>query len=66
MVKMSMRCRDGYNVAKVAKAFDGGGHVVAAGCRAEGELRAVMAAVLAEAEKMIAEAEAEQNQKAVK
>lgn len=66
MVKMSMRCRDGYNVAKVAKAFDGGGHVVAAGCRAEGELRAVMAVVLAEAEKMIAEAEAEKNQKAVK
>ena len=57
LVKMSMRCRDGYNVARVARAFDGGGHIVAAGCRTEGELKAVVAAVLAEAEKMIAESE---------
>lgn len=57
LVKMSMRCRDGYNVARVAKAFDGGGHIVAAGCRTKGSLAEVIKAVLAEAESMILDCE---------
>ena len=58
-VKMSMRCRDGYNVAKVAKIFDGGGHAAAAGCRASGSLKTVREAVLKAAEAMIGECEME-------
>lgn len=58
-VKMSMRCRDGYNVAKVAKIFDGGGHIVAAGCRSKGTLADIMKKVLAEAKLMISQCEAE-------
>ena len=55
LVKMSMRCRDGYNVAKVAKKFGGGGHVVAAGCRTKGNLQQVQTAVLAALRAMIEE-----------
>lgn len=57
-VKISMRCRDGYNVAQVAKAFDGGGHIAAAGCRVRGALAEVQQAVLTAAREMIRSADA--------
>lgn len=57
-VKISMRCRDGYNVARVAKAFDGGGHVAAAGCRVRGALAEVQRMVLSAAREMILSVEA--------
>lgn len=53
IVKMSMRCRNGYDVARVAEIFGGGGHKVAAGCRTKGNLKQIMQKVLAEMKKMI-------------
>ncbi len=57
-VKISFRCRDGYDVAQVAQQFDGGGHVVAAGCRTVGSLAVVQRAVLKALAEMIEECEA--------
>jgi bifunctional oligoribonuclease and PAP phosphatase NrnA len=39
--KLSLRSKGKVNVESVARAFGGGGHVNAAGCRAEGELSAI-------------------------
>ena len=51
-VKMSFRCRDGYRVDELARRFDGGGHMLASGCKQQGTLDQVMPAVLGEARKM--------------
>ena len=51
-VKMSFRCRDGYRVDELARRFDGGGHMLASGCKQEGTLTQVMPPVLAEARKL--------------
>lgn len=58
-VKISFRCRDGYNVAQVAQQFDGGGHVAAAGCRTVGSLESVQQSVLKALGEMIEKCEAE-------
>lgn len=62
-VKISFRCREGYDVARVAQQFDGGGHVVAAGCRTRGSLDKVKQDVLLAVAKMIIECEDEIFQK---
>ena len=51
-VKMSFRCRDGYRVDELARRFDGGGHMLASGCKLYGDLSRVMPPVLAEARKL--------------
>ena len=51
-VKMSFRCRDGYRVDELARRFDGGGHMLASGCKQPGTLDQVMPPVLAEARKL--------------
>ena len=51
-VKMSFRCRDGYRVDELARRFDGGGHMLASGCKQPGGLSQVMPAVLEEARKL--------------
>ena len=51
-VKMSFRCRDGYRVDELARRFDGGGHMLAAGAKQPGTLDQVMPAVLTEARKL--------------
>jgi bifunctional oligoribonuclease and PAP phosphatase NrnA len=56
-VKISLRCRDGYDVESVAQRFGGGGHMQAAGATAEGNLDNVEQAVVAEIELMIARVE---------
>lgn len=45
-VKVSLRSNERVNVAEVAQAFGGGGHVRAAGCRIEGALQDVMKQVV--------------------
>ena len=45
-VKMSFRCRRGYDVGKVAGAIGGGGHALAAGATVKGRLDQVMDDVL--------------------
>jgi phosphoesterase RecJ-like protein len=52
-VRVSLRSRDGYDVSKVAEAFGGGGHRLAAGCHVEGPLASAEAKVLAEVEKWL-------------
>ena len=59
MIKLSMRCRKGYNVGKLAASFGGGGHVLAAGCKISGALTEVVELVLAKAREMIESCEAE-------
>lgn len=44
--KISMRSKGDVNVAGVAEAFGGGGHMNAAGCKIQGDLRAVKGALL--------------------
>ena len=51
-VKMSFRCREGYRVDELARRFDGGGHMLASGCKQPGGLSQVMPAVLKEARKL--------------
>jgi phosphoesterase RecJ-like protein len=46
-VKASWRCREGFNVARVAEQFGGGGHDLAAGAMITGERAQVEQAVLA-------------------
>jgi phosphoesterase RecJ-like protein len=45
--KVSWRCREGFNVARVAEQFGGGGHDLAAGAMVNGERAQVEQAVLA-------------------
>jgi phosphoesterase RecJ-like protein len=47
-VRISLRARDGSDVNRIANAFGGGGHELAAGCSAEPPLADVEAAVVAE------------------
>lgn len=43
---MSLRSAGKVDVAALAQTFGGGGHVLAAGCRVEGELEEIVAKVL--------------------
>nr|MBI2904115.1 hypothetical protein [Chloroflexota bacterium] len=52
-VKISWRARPGYNVAKIAKAFGGGGHISAAGANVIGTLDEVQEKVLAATRQMM-------------
>jgi phosphoesterase RecJ-like protein len=45
-VKVSLRSAGKVDVAALAQTFGGGGHVLAAGCRVEGELEEIVAKVL--------------------
>jgi bifunctional oligoribonuclease and PAP phosphatase NrnA len=47
-VRVSLRSRDGFDVNRVARAFDGGGHVAAAGCTLNMPLDQARDAVLGE------------------
>lgn len=53
-VRVSLRSRDGFDVNRVARAFDGGGHAAAAGCTVKGTLEAARAQVLTEVRKWMA------------
>jgi phosphoesterase RecJ-like protein len=44
--KLSLRSKGTVNVERVARAFDGGGHINAAGCQVEGELSAIRRRVI--------------------
>jgi len=46
MIRVSLRCKRGYNVSDVAKQFGGGGHVQAAGLTFQGTLAEAKAAIL--------------------
>ena len=54
-VKVSLRARPGYNVARVAQALGGGGHRQAAGCSVSTPLEAAVAQVLPLLRKALAE-----------
>ena len=54
-VKVSMRSRPGYNVAKVAYALGGGGHRLASGCSIDGPLEKAVDQVLTLLRKMAQE-----------
>ncbi len=45
-VKVSLRSKDGFDVAAVARQFGGGGHPAAAGCKLQQPLRSAVTAVL--------------------
>jgi phosphoesterase RecJ-like protein len=47
-IRISLRSRDGVDVNQIAKVFDGGGHVAAAGCHYDGPLDEAQRAVVAE------------------
>jgi len=53
--KVSFRARSKVDVAKLAETFNGGGHRLAAGARAEGDLPSVKARVLAAVDRALAE-----------
>ena len=44
--KLSLRSKRNFNVERVARAFGGGGHINAAGCRADGELSEIRRRVI--------------------
>ena len=46
--KVSFRSKNDVDVNQVAKAFNGGGHARAAGCRIEGEKKEVITRILEE------------------
>ncbi|MCL2496872.1 MAG: DHHA1 domain-containing protein, partial [Clostridiales bacterium] len=48
-VKISLRCRQGWRVDRLAKEWGGGGHMLAAGCRISGSLDEVMPLMLQKA-----------------
>lgn len=52
--KVSMRCKDGIDVSRVASQFGGGGHVKAAGCTMMGSVYDVINNLSAQLEKQIA------------
>lgn len=54
-VKVSFRSKGGFDVSSVASEFGGGGHVVAAGCLVNGELKRVKENVLSKLKKRINE-----------
>ncbi|MEN6357779.1 MAG: bifunctional oligoribonuclease/PAP phosphatase NrnA [Armatimonadota bacterium] len=47
-IRISLRSRDGVDVNQIAKVFDGGGHVAAAGCHYDGSLEDARKAIVAE------------------
>jgi len=51
---VSLRSRDGFDVNRVARAFDGGGHAAAAGCTLNGTLDEAKLRVLSEVRKWMA------------
>jgi phosphoesterase RecJ-like protein len=51
--KVSLRAREEVDVNRIARAFDGGGHIRAAGCRIEGTKQEVIKKVLAEIKKQL-------------
>jgi len=51
--KVSFRSHSNIDVNKVAKAFDGGGHSRAAGCRIEGNKHEIIASIIAEIKKQM-------------
>ena len=51
--KISLRSKDEVDVNKIAKAFDGGGHIRAAGCRLEGTKKEVIKRIVAEVQKQL-------------
>lgn len=53
-VRISLRARDGADVNKIANAFGGGGHKLAAGCSLDPPLETVMQQVVAEAVRQLA------------
>ena len=54
IVRVSLRSRDGFDVNRVARAFDGGGHAAAAGCTLNGTLDEAKLRVLSEVRKWMA------------
>ncbi len=50
-IKVSLRGKYGFDVKRIALAFGGGGHVLAAGCTIQGSLEQAEASVLAELDK---------------
>jgi bifunctional oligoribonuclease and PAP phosphatase NrnA len=52
-VKVSWRARPGYDVAKIAQVFGGGGHTLAAGAEVDGKLEDVQERVLKSTRKLI-------------
>jgi phosphoesterase RecJ-like protein len=59
--RVSLRSKDGINVARVAEKFNGGGHKNAAGCRVEGDWDAresEIVAVMIAAVKKVSDSEA--------
>lgn len=53
LIKVSWRSRPGWDVAKIAEQFGGGGHAAAAGAEIPGTLEAVQAVVLEATEKLL-------------
>jgi len=47
-VRVSLRSRDGFDVNRIARVFEGGGHAAAAGCTVNGTLDEAVVRVLAE------------------
>ncbi|MDO4581898.1 MAG: DHH family phosphoesterase [Bacillota bacterium] len=54
-VKVSLRCRSGYRVDRLAAAWGGGGHALASGLKASGSLQQVMPRLLADARQIFAQ-----------
>ncbi|MFH1563571.1 MAG: bifunctional oligoribonuclease/PAP phosphatase NrnA [Nitrospirota bacterium] len=52
-VKVNLRSKTSFNVSEIAKIFDGGGHIRAAGCVIEGTLQEVERKVVDEIEKRL-------------
>lgn len=53
LVKVSLRSKDGFDVASVARQFGGGGHPAAAGCRLQKPLRYAVAKILETLRRML-------------
>jgi len=53
VVKVSLRCRNGYEVNKLAAHFGGGGHRLAAGCRIYEDLKTAKEQIVCAAEELI-------------
>jgi phosphoesterase RecJ-like protein len=52
-IKVNLRSKTSFNVSEIAKSFDGGGHIRAAGCVIEGTIQQVEEKVLKEIEKKL-------------
>ncbi len=52
--KVSLRSNDALDVSQVARHFDGGGHVKAAGCTVRGPIKDVLASLLEQLERQLA------------